>query len=122
MSSQEPDRVENRQQLRVPVRVEVGSSSGKSVPEYAINLSSGGLCIQSATPRNVGESLQVAFRLTSESDWVQTQAEVVWCTCEAEHTAGVRFYEVGMRFLDLSDQARSLILAFIQGAEPVWPD
>ncbi len=110
-----------RRFLRVPVRVEV-VSAGRGQFDYAINLSRGGLCLQTAKERQPGEQLRLCFRLEVGGKELSVDAEVAWCTCEADRGPGMRYCEMGLRFLSPSAADALEIDRFVEDATHFLPD
>lgn len=122
MSPEEPRRGNKRRSLRVPVQVEVGLGTEQSRVEYAINLSRGGLCLQSRHARARGEPMQLRFRLAPETKPIEVTGEVVWCTCEEDLSPGMMFCEMGVRFLDLEGRDRAAVEQFVEDNANFWAD
>ena len=112
--SRAESRDEERRSLRIPLPVVVVGKTGEPRVEYAINLSCGGLCLQTDSPGSVGDCLRLRFRLGLESSEIDVEAEVTWCTCDEERGHGTRFCEVGLRFIDLAEACERRISAFIE--------
>jgi uncharacterized protein (TIGR02266 family) len=87
-----------RRDLPVPLPVEVQGPNGSPNSEYAVNLSSGGICLHLREPLPVGSTVQVCFDLPSGGSRIEARARVVWFTREEERGTGVQFCEVGLRF------------------------
>lgn len=111
VSTDEPPRIDRRRYPRVPVRVEVAATDSGSA--YAINMSKTGLCLQSAEQHAPGQRLRLRFRLCPSNEWVELEAEVVWCTQETDLAPGMTFYEVGVRFLAVPPREHELLVAFV---------
>ncbi len=105
---------EYRRSLRIPLPVVVVGKTGEPSVEYAINLSGGGLCLQTDTPGTLGDRLRLRFRLDLESPEIDVGAEVVWSTCDEERGHGTRFCEVGLRFIELAEARVRQISAFVE--------
>jgi uncharacterized protein (TIGR02266 family) len=102
-----------RRWLRVPLRVQVARSGGARI-DYAINLSPGGLCVQTQEPSPPGSRLQILFELDPDEPPIRAEAEVAWCVHEAERAEGMRFFEMGMRFVDLAPEAADAVERFVE--------
>ena len=101
---------EPRRSLRVPLTVLVmRERDGQSV-DYAINVSCGGMCLQTDRPATPEDSVRLRFRLGPDWAEMAVEAEVVWCI---EAAGGTRFCRMGLHFLDLRDEQRSEIATFV---------
>lgn len=115
-------RRDKRRHLRIPLRVEIYDGDHWGPPEWAINLSSTGVGLQVRAPRQVGERLRVRFRVRPDEPLTETEAEVVWCAEETDLTPGLQFYEMGLRFAEMPDEARRVLAAFVESGFHFWPD
>ena len=98
-----------RRYLRVPIQVDVLAGSVTGSRNYGINLSSGGMCMQSAGRPEVGDQLTVRFCLDPSEGEIVTHAKVVWVTLEQDRAPGMTYCEVGLRFVELEeDDTRTL--------------
>ncbi len=113
MNDNSPPRVDQRRYLRVPVQVELITNDECYGRDYAINLSVTGMCLQSAEPYEKGHQLEVRFRLAPQEPWIETEAEVVWCTGGGKLSAGMTYCEVGLRFLKLTEGEEASLNAFV---------
>jgi uncharacterized protein (TIGR02266 family) len=110
-----------RRHLRVPVAVAIVADDGSTA--YAMNLSAGGMCLQTREELETGRRIELRFRIPVEK-LITTRAEVVWADCEATQRpwAGLRYCECGLKFLDLSDRDRHAIEQFVDNRANFWPD
>jgi hypothetical protein len=46
----------------------------------------------------------------------------MWCTEETDLTPGMQYFEMGLRFVSLSEEARRLIDRFVDSDCHFWPD
>ncbi len=113
---------EYRRSLRIPLPVVVVGKTGEPSVEYAINLSGGGLCLQTDGPGTLGDRLRLRFRLGPESAEIDVEAEVVWSTCDEERGHGTRFCEVGLRFIDLAEARMRQVSAFVEAQRGNAPE
>jgi uncharacterized protein (TIGR02266 family) len=103
----------------VPLRVQVSRGAGSRI-DYAINLSSGGICVQTLEPSPPGTRLALAFDLDPDEPPIRVMAEVAWCVKEAERAEGMRFSEMGMRFVEIADADAEAIECFVErNAKPL---
>ncbi len=109
-----PPRTNNRRNLRVPVRVEVHAGEGVSTRGYAINVSRTGMGLQSSEPYKPGLRLQLRFRFSSTDEWIELDAEVIWCMRDSDLSPGMIYYELGVRFVDLPPHAQALLESFVE--------
>ena len=108
-----PPRHDQRRYLRVPVRVEVCVDSQAVRGDYAINLSTTGICLQSSEPQTPGTIERLRFCLPPETEWIEVEAEVMWCTRDADRAPGMAYYEVGLRFLEVPPDSQDVLATFV---------
>ena len=106
-------RPNQRRYLRVPVRVEICVGSEVVRPDYAINLSTTGICLQSPQPRTPGSVERLRFRLPPETERIELEAEVMWCTRDADRAPGMAYYEVGLRFAEVPPREHEILATFV---------
>lgn len=106
-------RPNQRRYLRVPVRVEICVGSEVVRPDYAINLSTTGICLQSAEPQTPGTVERIRFCLPPETEWIELEAEVIWCTRDADRAPGMAYYEVGLRFAEVPPREHEILATFV---------
>jgi hypothetical protein len=116
------EREDKRRHLRIPVKVELRQRDHWSPPEWAINISGGGMGLQSRAGGKVGDRIRIRFRLSPGDPMIETEADIVWCTEETDLTPGMHYFEMGLRFAELSEEARGLITAFVESDCHFWPD
>jgi uncharacterized protein (TIGR02266 family) len=110
-----------RRHLRVPVVVAIVADDGATA--YAMNLSAGGVCLQTREELEVGRRIELRFRMPGEK-LVTAEAEVVWADCNAARQpgAGLRYCECGLRFVNLGDRDRHAIEQFVDNRANFWAD
>jgi len=102
-----------RQSPRVPLEVPEenrGLRAKLTAPTY--NLSAGGVFLQSATPRALGECVRLQFRLPGRERPVQVIGEVVWHNLDPGKVGGLG---MGLRFLDLAAEDREIVERYLRG-------
>lgn len=109
-----------RRWLRVPLRVQVARGEG-SHTDYAINLSPGGICVQTQQPSPPGARLDLAFEIDPDAPVIRVQADVAWCVQEEERGEGMRFSEMGLRFVEISPAAAEAIERFVERNAKPFP-
>jgi c-di-GMP-binding flagellar brake protein YcgR len=105
-----------RRRLCIPLRVEIRDEEGP-IAVWATNLSTTGMGIQVESPYKPGSTLGVRFRVLPDSEWIEAEAEVVWCTGEDDLVPGLQYYEAGLRFLSTPEEAVEALNRFIEEAE-----
>lgn len=132
-------RSERRRYLRIPLDVALKCHlirEGHPADTFdgrSLDLSNGGLSLQTAQPLREGETLVVSFRLpddaTRETDQspadlfiahkprlVAMRGRIVWCErCEGQD------YRLGVEFLTLNGHAHRPLIDFLQDAGPEGP-
>jgi hypothetical protein len=91
-----------RRDLSVPLPIRVERRDGSERDEYAVNLSSSGLCLHAREPLEIGEELRVAFQLPRDRREIRAICKVVW-----KHEGDVgscvpRFYETGLFLVEVA--------------------
>ena len=93
---------ESRKHLRVDAKVTV-SYMGPTK-----NLSAGGMCVVVDNPLAVGSEAELEFKLPGSTEPITCTGRVVWADRARSKC------ELGLVFLDLSDEGRTRIEAFVQ--------
>jgi hypothetical protein len=75
---------------------------GSERDEYAVNLSSSGLCLHAREPLEIGEELRVAFQLPSDRREIRAVCKVVWKHDGDGETCVPRFYETGLFLVEVA--------------------
>lgn len=112
----------HRQFLALPVRVLIGGVDPPREPDYAINVSRGGICVQTSSPRPAGDHVQLSFWLGSSPEPIEVEAEVVWSRFDRDRPPGLRYAEMGLRFLNLCEAGGKAIDRFLHAASEAWID
>lgn len=111
-----PDR---RTQRRVKVDCDVDMETESNFfSGFAWDISTGGLFVVSFDPLEVGDQVDVRFRL---ADGPQIAATAVVRWLRESHRLG-DLPGAGLQFVDLSDEARSAILTFVEKRMPMFYD
>jgi hypothetical protein len=101
--------------MRAPVQFELEARTGDGVDTGAatvLNLSVSGMLIDSTFRLNIGEDLDLSFKLPGSEELIRGTARVV-------RQAGRTQY--GLEFYGLEGDGRELIEAFIEITEPESP-
>jgi len=95
-----------RRFLRVAVQhlshVEIG---GMKDPAFILDLSEGGMAVQSLAPMQHGQTVGLSFQLPSTTHTIKATAKVVW-----HDTTG----RIGMEFQEISDQYRGWLKRWVE--------
>jgi CheY-like chemotaxis protein len=99
-------KVPSRRDVRLPVRLQVGASSGfgATVPVLALNLSSTGILVESNHPLNMGDEVSVAFRF-------EESGEIFSATAHITRTAGPNKYGATFETITRGEAALKTFLA-----------
>lgn len=103
-----------RRDLSIPLPVIIRRADGSLHHEYAVNLSVSGLCVHMKSPVAIGEQVWVAFRLPNEIDEIHGNCKVVWTSHQGEVHPVPRFFETGLYLLQVADDDRERIEAFVE--------
>jgi hypothetical protein len=81
--------------------VERGDGSARD--EYAVNVSSSGLCLHAEAGLEVGEEVRVALRLPSEQVEIRAVAKVIWTRPRRERPPLPRCHETGLYLVEIAE-------------------
>ena len=113
-----------RESHRVPVRMLVRYDKGgeQILTDYTVNLSTGGVFIETAHPFGQGEPLVVSFILPERVNEVRCRARVAWVNGTDRLLKPLLPQGIGVQFLDLPAAEREEILSFVKQRllSPLW--
>ena len=109
---------------RVPARLQVrfGTHGGQVLTDFSVNVSTGGVFIETAQRFAAEEPLQTTFVLPDREQPVTCSSRVAWVNAAERPTTPSLPPGIGLQFLDLSAEDRAAILAFVKGKllSPLW--
>ena len=97
-------RTEMRTSPRITTRITVESIGP------TLNISAGGMCVLMADPMREGTTPLLTFCLPDEDRPVCCKARITWCRASK---IDPELYEVGLAFVDISDENRQRIMDFV---------
>jgi len=108
---------DQNQRLKTVLNVYFGAEKQLELTSFtsvSIDLSCGGLYLQTSTPLNVGEDILLRFSLPDTTNAITCKATVAWANeqdtpCHPKFPTGV-----GVRFVDLSTNNRNAIYRFLE--------
>lgn len=111
-----------RQQPRVRMQVKIDFSSDNNFYSgFSTNLSDGGVFIATVKLVPIGTSMELYFRLPG-GEGVETKGIVRWVR-EVDDRNPANMPGLGVQFVDLSEEAKKAIAAFVREREPMFfPD
>jgi uncharacterized protein (TIGR02266 family) len=113
-----------REAHRVPARMRVRYDEGgdRTLTDFTINLSTGGVFIETGHPFLPNEPLVISFLLPGRAADIRCRARVAWVNSPERPLKPLLPPGVGVQFGDLSDADRSEILAFVKQKllAPLW--
>ena len=111
------DFIEKRNFQRVPLRVlQVRAESRKAFFfGYALNLSQGGLFIQTTNPKEPGTRVRLQIPLQRDLPPIECGAEVVWVQSFSSRSRNPP--GMGLRFTELDEKSSARIEAFLKSVE-----
>ena len=116
--------LEQRYEPRYKTRLAIFYGSGKQglMTDYSVNVSTGGIFIETEKPMPVDTTLFVKFMLPANGETVSCKTKVAWTNEPAEIKAKDLPLGMGLRFLDLSRDRIHAIRSYIgeEGLEPAW--
>ena len=113
-----------REAHRVPARllVRYDRGGGQILTDYTVNLSTGGVFIETGHAFAQGEELIASFVLPERVEELRCRARVAWVNAPGHLIKPLLPTGIGVQFLDLSDSERAEILAFVKQRllSPLW--
>jgi len=113
-----------REAHRVPARLQVryGGDGGETLTDFTVNVSTGGIFVETARPFAVGEALQASFVLPDREEPIESRSRVAWVNTAERPTTPTLPPGIGIQFLDLGEEDRAAILAFVKARllSPLW--
>ncbi len=109
---------------RLDVELSVGVHSEHNFfAGFTSNISEGGIFIATHQERPVGSVLEIEFTLPEDDAPIVTRAQVMWVRAYNDH-AEAEMPGLGLRFIDLPEEATARIQAFIERVRaPIfWED
>jgi len=117
-------RIVEREAHRVPARILVryDRGGGRILTDYTVNLSTGGVFIETSQIFAEGEELIASFVLPERIEELRCRARVAWVNVPGRLIKPLLPAGIGVQFLDLSDTDRAQILAFVKQRllTPLW--
>jgi uncharacterized protein (TIGR02266 family) len=109
-------KIVEREAHRVPARmlVRYGKEGGQILTDYIVNLSTGGVFIETSHPFVLDEQLIVSFVLPERVEEMRCNARVAWVNVQEHLIKPLLPPGIGVQFLDLSGSERAEILAFVK--------
>jgi uncharacterized protein (TIGR02266 family) len=113
-----------REAHRVPARllVRYGVDAEHVLTDYSVNVSTGGIFIETDRAFAVDEALTAAFVLPDRVEELRCRARVAWVNQQGHLLKPLLPPGIGVQFLDLTGEERAEILAFIKRRllSPLW--
>jgi uncharacterized protein (TIGR02266 family) len=104
---------------RLPVELEIGwTSENNFFSGFAENISEGGVFLVTYEHKEIGERVKVLLTFPGNETPLELEAEVRWH--RAYDPASDTAPGWGLRFVDLSDDARTRIEAFVKQRDPIF--
>jgi uncharacterized protein (TIGR02266 family) len=114
--------VRNSKRLKAQIRVYYGSAPQKLLSEFSVDLSAGGLYVQTDFPLDVDESLTLRLSLPGQQGMVSCKARVAWINPKKNPRKPDLPPGMGIQFVDLSLEDMKSIRRFLEHneLEPSW--
>ncbi len=100
--------------VRVRLRISYGSGQESMVARFTVNLSTGGVFIETDELRPVDTPLEVIFELPELRSGVRCRARVAWLNSQDSPSAPLLPAGMGLQFLDLSLEDLEAIFSFVK--------
>ncbi len=81
---------------------------------FSSNLSTGGLYLRTKLPLKVGDTLTLSFSLPGQEQPISCDARVAWTNFEKKRAKPDYASGVGLQFLNLADEDKSLLTEFLE--------
>lgn len=109
-----------RKSLKAELRVYYGSSQEKVLSGFSVDMSSGGLFLQTDVTFSEDERVMLSFTLPDVNKIVNCRAKVAWVNLKGEPKKPGLPTGVGLQFLDLSQEYLDSIKSLLKhdGVEP----
>lgn len=109
-----------RKRLKSEMRVFYGASLKDVLSDFSVDLSTGGLFIETKTPLKVDGNLKLMFSFPGhEEKAISCDARVAWINQGGSPLKSEFPDGVGVQFLDLAPEDLASIASFLE-LEPVW--
>lgn len=114
--------VRSSNRLKAQLRVYYGPAPQKLLSEFSVDLSTGGLYVQTDFPLPVDESLTLRFTLPDQQSMVSCNARVAWVNPKDNPRKPELPAGMGIQFVDLSLEDMKSIRRFLEynDLEPSW--
>jgi uncharacterized protein (TIGR02266 family) len=116
--------LEQRYEPRYKTRLAIfyGSGQRQLMTDYSVNISTGGIFIETEKPMPVDTTLFVKFMLPAYGKTISCKTKVAWTNEDVEIKAKDLPLGMGLSFLDLSLDHMHAIRCYINevGLEPAW--
>jgi uncharacterized protein (TIGR02266 family) len=117
----QPTGAERRTSVRVDLEIEVGLETDSNFyTGLTQDISTGGLFVATHRLRPIGERLVLKFGLPNTQGAIVVEGEVRWLREAGAHTDAPS--GMGLKFLNLSAQARMAIASFLKKRESLFYD
>ncbi len=118
-----PEAADRRTTDRHEVEVEIDIDSDSNFyTGLTQDVSTGGLFVATHRIRRVGERIHVKFRLPGHDQPIEAHTEVRWLRENSSLRRADGAHGMGLRFIELSAEARSAIQAFFKKRESLFYD
>jgi len=120
MESAAPEYVRKRQ--KAEMRVCYGPSHGTLLAGFCVDLSSGGLFLQTEYPLRVGESLILRFNLPGQDKTISCDSRVAWVNTKKNKLRPESPPGAGIQFVNIPLEEAKSIYRFLKHSEikPTW--
>ncbi|MBJ6723189.1 response regulator [Geomesophilobacter sediminis] len=115
-------RVRYEERAHVRLLVSYGSNNEFPLTDYSINLSTGGLFLETEALLSVGTRIQAEFVLPHDSSCIRCNAKIAWINSSYYQSNPQLAVGMGVQFLDLGLDHLEAIRTFVrtQNLVPAW--
>ena len=103
-----------RKSLKAELRVYYGASQTMILYGFSVDMSSGGLFLQTDTEFSVNEKVMLSFTLPDANKVINCSAKVAWVNSQEEPRKPDLPAGIGLQFLDLSTEYLMSIQSLLQ--------
>ena len=106
--------VSERTEPRTPVQMEVKYGQQQLLTGYSVNLSTGGLFLETENPLSQDEALQLTFYLPNQNQPIACRGSVAWVNAPEVPSKPTLPSGMGIKFMDLELEQLHQIRAFLK--------
>ena len=102
---------------RIPIQILVDyRADGSYLFDFCKDVGTGGIFIETESPQNVGEELELTFTIPDSKETLTTTGKVIWIQQEISTKNKSRTQSAGMgiQFVEFSTESKSILEEFVR--------